>query len=48
VFNVADIALTAAAVVILHRGFTGATMDGGTDGDGDGDGGDEIVDEART
>ncbi|HJR90608.1 MAG TPA: signal peptidase II [Aeromicrobium sp.] len=39
VFNVADMALTAAAVVILHRGFTGATMDGGTDGD---------VDEART
>lgn len=32
VFNVADIGLTAAVVVILHRGFKGATMDGGTDG----------------
>ena len=50
VFNVADIALTAAAVVILHRGFTGATMDGGTDGgtDDGADDGDDIVDEART
>jgi len=50
VFNVADIGLTAAAVVILHRGFTGATMDGGTDGgadDGDEDGAD-LGDEART
>lgn len=33
VFNVADIGLTCAAVVILHRGFKGATMDGGHDGD---------------
>lgn len=33
VFNVADIALTFAAVTILHRGWKGATMDGGTDGD---------------
>jgi signal peptidase II len=31
VFNVADLGLTAAAVVILHRGFKGATMDGGHD-----------------
>ena len=35
VFNVADIGLTAAAAVILHRGFKGATMDGGHDGDPD-------------
>lgn len=42
VFNVADIGLTAAAAIILHRGFKGATMDGGTDGD------DEAVDQART
>jgi signal peptidase II len=35
VFNVADIGLTAAAVVILHRGFKGATMDGGVDGSDD-------------
>ncbi len=33
VFNVADIGLTAAAAVILHRGFTGASMDGSHDGD---------------
>jgi signal peptidase II len=33
VFNVADIALTFAAVTILQRGWKGATMDGGTDGD---------------
>lgn len=33
VFNVADMGLTCAAVVILHRGFKGATMDGGRDGD---------------
>lgn len=31
VFNVADLGLTAAALVILHRGFKGATMDGGHD-----------------
>ncbi len=35
VFNVADIALTAAAVVILHRGFKGASMDGTHEGDPD-------------
>ncbi len=35
VFNVADIGLTAAAAVILHRGFKGATMAGGHDGDPD-------------
>ncbi|HKY57692.1 MAG TPA: signal peptidase II [Aeromicrobium sp.] len=46
VFNVADIGLTAAAVVILQRGFTGATMDGGRDGD-DEDGAD-LGDEVRT
>jgi signal peptidase II len=46
VFNVADIGLTAAAAVILHRGFKGATMDGGTDGDNE-DGAD-LGDEART
>jgi len=46
VFNVADIGLTAAVVVILHRGFKGATMDGGTDGGADGD--DDDVAEART
>jgi len=46
VFNVADIGLTAAAVVIMHRGFKGATMDGSTDG-GDEDGAD-LGDEART
>ena len=33
VFNVADIALTFAAITILQRGWKGATMDGGTDGD---------------
>jgi signal peptidase II len=33
VFNVADMALTFAAITILHRGWKGATMDGGTDGD---------------
>jgi signal peptidase II len=44
VFNVADIGLTAAAVVIMHRGFKGATMDGGTDGNADG--GDKVVDQA--
>jgi signal peptidase II len=31
VFNVADIALTVAAAVILQRGFKGATMDGSHD-----------------
>jgi signal peptidase II len=35
VFNVADIALTFAAVTILHRGWKGATMDGGSDQDDD-------------
>jgi signal peptidase II len=33
VFNVADIALTIAAAVILQRGLKGATMDGGRDGE---------------
>jgi signal peptidase II len=50
VFNVADVGLTAAAIVILHRGFKGAAMDGSTDGGAD-DGGDVDVDgggEART
>lgn len=32
VFNVADMALTFAAVTILQRGLKGATMDGGVDG----------------
>lgn len=35
VFNVADMGLTAAAIVILHRGFKGASMDGRHDGDPD-------------
>ena len=35
VFNVADIGLTVAAAVILHRGFKGASMDGSHDGDPD-------------
>lgn len=35
IFNVADIGLTIAAGVILHRGFKGVTMDGGHDGDPD-------------
>ena len=50
VFNVADIGLTAAAAIILHRGFKGATMDGGTDGEDEGstDGGADLGDEART
>jgi signal peptidase II len=43
VFNVADIALTFAAVTILQRGWKGATMDGGTDGD-DRDGADTVRD----
>jgi signal peptidase II len=37
VFNVADLALTLAAVTILQRGWKGATMDGGTDGVDEGD-----------
>ena len=35
VFNFADIGLTAAAAVILHRGFKGVSMDGRPDGDPD-------------
>jgi signal peptidase II len=46
VFNVADIGLTAAAAVILHRGFKGASMDGSSDDSTDG--GDEVAGEART
>ncbi|HUQ00176.1 MAG TPA: signal peptidase II [Aeromicrobium sp.] len=37
VFNVADIALTIAAGVILHRGFKGVGMDGRPDGELDPD-----------
>lgn len=37
IFNVADIGLTIAAVVILQRGFKGITMDGRHDGDPDPD-----------
>jgi signal peptidase II len=37
VFNVADLALTFAAITILQRGWKGATMDGGTDGADSGD-----------
>jgi signal peptidase II len=46
VFNVADIGLTAAAAVILHRGFKGASMDGSSDDGPDGE--DKVADEART
>jgi hypothetical protein len=44
VFNVADIALTFAALTILQRGWKGATMDGGTDGDHSETGGDAVRD----
>jgi signal peptidase II len=49
VFNVADIGLTAAAAVILHRGFKGVTMEGDTEGSADGgdEDGADLGDEAR-